>query len=128
MDDMATYTKSLFRVGAEVLIQGFDPPRAPHAGSDDDRSVSKFLDGATGVVTRFVDEGNGVRYFEVATNAAASGKLRCLPNEMRLKPADPAPKDMGFTGEQCPRCGSMKMVRAGKCSLCLDCQESNGCS
>jgi ribonucleoside-diphosphate reductase alpha chain len=34
----------------------------------------------------------------------------------------------GFTGDQCPGCGSIKMKRNGNCMLCLDCGETTGCS
>ena len=34
----------------------------------------------------------------------------------------------GFTGDQCPACGSIKMKRNGSCMLCIDCGETTGCS
>ncbi len=34
----------------------------------------------------------------------------------------------GFTGDQCPACGSIKMKRNGSCLLCMDCGETTGCS
>jgi hypothetical protein len=34
----------------------------------------------------------------------------------------------GFTGDVCPRCGGLRMVRTGKCAACSDCGESNSCS
>lgn len=40
----------------------------------------------------------------------------------------PDPKIMGFTGEQCGKCGSMKVKRNGACSVCIDCGETTGCS
>ena len=35
---------------------------------------------------------------------------------------------MGFTGDDCAECGSMKMVRNGTCTKCLDCGSTSGCS
>ncbi|MCX8163332.1 MAG: vitamin B12-dependent ribonucleotide reductase, partial [Candidatus Micrarchaeota archaeon] len=37
-------------------------------------------------------------------------------------------KALGYSGEQCPSCGSMKMKRNGTCLVCLDCGETTGCS
>jgi ribonucleoside-diphosphate reductase, adenosylcobalamin-dependent len=34
----------------------------------------------------------------------------------------------GYTGETCEGCGSLSMVKAGKCSVCLECSASSGCS
>jgi ribonucleoside-diphosphate reductase alpha chain len=35
---------------------------------------------------------------------------------------------MGYTGDDCSECGSMKMVRNGTCTKCLDCGSTSGCS
>jgi hypothetical protein len=32
-----------------------------------------------------------------------------------------------FTGDACIDCGSLRMQRAGTCSVCLDCGGSGGC-
>ncbi|MEM4137092.1 MAG: vitamin B12-dependent ribonucleotide reductase [Candidatus Anstonellaceae archaeon] len=37
-------------------------------------------------------------------------------------------KALGYSGDQCPSCGSMKMKRNGTCLVCLDCGETTGCS
>jgi ribonucleoside-diphosphate reductase alpha chain len=37
-------------------------------------------------------------------------------------------RQMGFTGDACGECGSMKMVRNGTCTKCLDCGSTSGCS
>ena len=39
-----------------------------------------------------------------------------------------AARQMGFTGDACEECGSMKMVRNGTCTKCLDCGSTSGCS
>lgn len=37
-------------------------------------------------------------------------------------------KNMGYTGEPCGTCGSMKVKKNGTCSLCMDCGSTSGCS
>lgn len=37
-------------------------------------------------------------------------------------------KDLGYTGDACQRCQSMRVKWNGACQLCLDCGESSGCS
>ena len=34
----------------------------------------------------------------------------------------------GYTGEQCPNCGSMRVKRNGSCTVCEDCGSTSGCS
>lgn len=35
---------------------------------------------------------------------------------------------LGYTGEQCPSCGSMRVKRNGSCTVCEDCGTTSGCS
>lgn len=35
---------------------------------------------------------------------------------------------LGYTGETCPACGSIRMRRSGTCSVCEDCGATTGCS
>lgn len=35
---------------------------------------------------------------------------------------------MGYTGDACDHCGSMKMKRTGHCNTCEDCGTTTGCS
>jgi len=37
-------------------------------------------------------------------------------------------KSKGYTGEQCPACGSMRVKRNGACTVCEDCGTTSGCS
>ncbi len=39
-----------------------------------------------------------------------------------------AARSMGFTGETCKNCNSIRMVQSGTCSVCLDCGHTTGCS
>ncbi len=34
----------------------------------------------------------------------------------------------GYTGNPCPSCGGVRMVRRGKCETCEDCSDSTSCS
>jgi hypothetical protein len=36
------------------------------------------------------------------------------------------PRDMGYTGDICPRCGSSKVRRSGKCAVCEECGDGVG--
>lgn len=35
---------------------------------------------------------------------------------------------MGYTGDQCDHCGSMKMQNTGTCMTCAECGTTTGCS
>jgi ribonucleoside-diphosphate reductase alpha chain len=35
---------------------------------------------------------------------------------------------LGFTGDKCSNCSSIRMVQSGTCKKCLDCGETTGCS
>jgi ribonucleoside-diphosphate reductase alpha chain len=37
-------------------------------------------------------------------------------------------KELGYTGDVCPECGSMTMVRNGTCQKCITCGSTTGCS
>ncbi len=37
-------------------------------------------------------------------------------------------KALGYTGDQCSQCASMKVKRNGSCTVCLDCGSTSGCS
>ena len=39
-----------------------------------------------------------------------------------------AAQGLGYTGETCPACGSIRMRRSGTCSVCEDCGTTTGCS
>ena len=43
---------------------------------------------------------------------------------LRLKDA----KKIGYTGEQCSYCGSIRVKRNGSCTVCEDCGGTSGCS
>lgn len=37
-------------------------------------------------------------------------------------------EQMGYTGDACDHCGSMKMQRTGHCNTCAECGTTTGCS
>jgi hypothetical protein len=37
-------------------------------------------------------------------------------------------KSMGYTGEQCANCFSIRVKRNGSCMVCEDCGQTTGCS
>ena len=39
-----------------------------------------------------------------------------------------AAKQIGYTGEQCISCGSIRVKRNGSCTVCEDCGTTTGCS
>lgn len=39
-----------------------------------------------------------------------------------------AARQMGYTGDQCSHCSSMKMKISGHCLVCEDCGTTTGCS
>jgi hypothetical protein len=40
---------------------------------------------------------------------------------------DAQARELGYTGEICPQCGSHRMKAAGACSACEECGTSGGC-
>ncbi len=58
-----------------------------------------------------------VKVEETVADAPGAQKTRYV--EARAK---------GYTGEQCPSCGSMRVKRNGSCTLCEDCGTTSGCS
>jgi ribonucleoside-diphosphate reductase alpha chain len=88
----------------------------------------------------------------VSTGAAATGRFRALWCEMRHLTETPMPDEIilsavlregagkngtatareqarveGFSGDVCPQCSSIKMIRAGVCLTCVDCGSTSGC-
>ncbi|PIT84654.1 ribonucleoside-diphosphate reductase, adenosylcobalamin-dependent [Candidatus Micrarchaeota archaeon CG10_big_fil_rev_8_21_14_0_10_45_29] len=74
---------------------------------------------------------------ENSARAEAQKQARLTDTSHQPQPPKPASpegdkisqaKAMGYTGEQCGTCGSMKMKRNGSCMVCIDCGETTGCS
>jgi len=56
--------------------------------------------------------------------AEKPGHEETSEEELNIKKA----KSMGYTGEQCPGCGSMRVMKNGSCMVCQDCGSTTGCS
>lgn len=74
----------------------------------------------------------------VACESAATGEFRAAFEEMESiaeangivaggSGSDDA-AGMGYTGNSCAVCGSVRVVRNGTCELCLECGSTSGCS
>jgi ribonucleoside-diphosphate reductase alpha chain len=64
---------------------------------------------------------------EVATQTKQTSGLfngNGNPSQLKLKDA----LRIGYTGEQCPSCGSIRVKRNGSCTVCEDCGATSGCS
>jgi ribonucleoside-diphosphate reductase alpha chain len=59
-----------------------------------------------------------------STNAPVSATTAAETRKQQYREA----KTKGYTGEQCPACGSMRVKRNGACTLCEDCGTTSGCS
>lgn len=66
---------------------------------------------------------------------AAWGEFLPVPNTELLDPDDPQPAPPTRkvvprptpTGDPCPTCGSVNLVRTGSCVTCQDCGHNEGC-
>lgn len=72
------------------------------------------LDGSRATITQLTEWGAFLK-----APAAATGEFRAIWEEMTL--------DVEYTGECCATCGSMSLIRAGACKVCMNCGESGGC-
>jgi hypothetical protein len=64
------------------------------------------------------EDGWGAAVADTETESAPAGGLSAREQA----------KSMGFTGDQCSNCNSMKMQVAGHCMVCADCGTTTGCS
>ncbi|MFH1306954.1 MAG: LAGLIDADG family homing endonuclease [Candidatus Micrarchaeota archaeon] len=71
------------------------------------------------------DEKNKSKKEKLSSSAQKSKNIDSIPDEKeKVKEA----KAMGYTGDPCGSCGSMKVKRNGSCTVCIDCGETSGCS
>ena len=63
----------------------------------------------------------------VPEEAIANPKANGTATANALKTSAEA-RSMGYTGEYCVNCGSMKVKRNGSCTVCEDCGSTSGCS
>jgi ribonucleoside-diphosphate reductase alpha chain len=77
--------------------------------------------------------GNGAGHLHAAGPANGNGHSDVVPasGTNSLKKRNAAILDavaQGFTGDPCPTCQSLRMVRNGSCLKCTDCGATTGCS
>jgi len=84
------------------------PPIHGEIGSPETDDVGMDLKGDVDAV---YEPGNGV-HLEIPHGVSSAGQA----------------KGMGYTGDACSKCGSMRMKRSGTCGVCEDCGTSGGCS
>lgn len=62
-----------------------------------------------------------------ATNETDNSQIEKVKDDQTKMRANDA-KKIGYTGEQCRNCGSIRVKRNGSCNVCEDCGETSGCS
>lgn len=118
-------------------------PAGPVSGHESIRNATSIID--------YVFRALGYEYlnrtdFVHVKPPEINGKTKMDDSEVQAKlvedhhePAAPIPRigsgdkiskarAMGYTGDPCPSCSSMKMKRNGSCMVCEDCGETTGCS
>jgi ribonucleoside-diphosphate reductase alpha chain len=61
------------------------------------------------------------------TRSVTNGNGNGNGTSLKLQQAHAA-KQIGYTGEQCVSCGSIRVKRNGSCTVCEDCGTTSGCS
>ena len=62
----------------------------------------------------------------VSVSTFDSGSPREVIREIREKTR--MARQMGFTGDPCPSCQAMQLVKNGTCNKCMSCGATTGCS
>jgi len=102
--------------GEEIMHRKMRPSEREEA----DR-VSNETENTADAVARKEPEPANV---DSAGQGAASQKQEAGNYESEYEKA----KQLGYTGNACPECGSMTMVRNGTCEKCITCGSTSGCS
>ena len=71
--------------------------------------------------------GNRVKTKQSKTNGNGSGAKAAPKGNEKYSQIKTA-RDKGYTGDVCPECGSLTMVRNGTCLKCVNCGGTTGCS
>ena len=65
---------------------------------------------------------------EVAETAAVAAQAKAVTETDEAQSDYDRAKQLGYTGDSCPECGSMTMIRNGTCQKCITCGSTTGCS
>ncbi|MCC5913806.1 MAG: vitamin B12-dependent ribonucleotide reductase [Balneolaceae bacterium] len=76
---------------------------------------------------RPVTEGAAVETPKTVNAVSPQAKSRVQDDDDVQSDYDRA-KQLGYTGDSCPECGSMTMIRNGTCQKCITCGSTTGCS
>src|SRR6056297_522923 len=93
--------------------------------SEDDDMVGGS--GSTSASTTAAPEQQTAPAEPVASATGTGGKKMMAGEEKPQSDYDRA-KQLGYTGDSCPECGSMTMIRNGTCQKCITCGSTTGCS
>lgn len=102
--------------GEEIMHRKMRPSESEEAG----RESSESENTADAVARKEPEPAN----VDPAGQGAASKKQETGNYESEYEKA----KQLGYTGNACPECGSMTMVRNGTCEKCITCGSTSGCS
>jgi len=146
-DTIKQATSILDYVFRELAVSYLDREDLAHVKPDDlphstvgsgSASVRGFTRGrqTTPATTGVVANASVVVPFTGTGAAVASSGALATSGNLALAPVDPeeqaddpvAQKRPEFTGETCSNCQSVRVVRTGKCTTCLDCGTNTGCS
>jgi len=102
--------------GEEIMHRKMRPSEREEA----DRVSNETKNTADAVARKEPEPAN----VDPAGQGAASKKQETGNYESEYEKA----KQLGYTGNACPECGSMTMVRNGTCEKCITCGSTSGCS
>lgn len=105
------------------------PPPPPIHSDIGDPSAEKSVPGVREVVENLVAAINAPVDPEVAARfKQAHDGWKGDPHAPATMPTHRDALMMGYTGDACSKCGSMKVRKSGTCGVCEDCGTSGGCS
>ena len=55
-------------------------------------------------------------------------EIEKIEEENKVQAEKDEAMSLGYTGEMCETCGSMRVKRNGSCTVCEDCGSTSGCS
>lgn len=74
------------------------------------------------------DDSNDGPTAEAVTQSQSPKKTQAAADNDSYQSDYEKAKELGYTGDSCPECGSMTMVRNGTCQKCITCGSTTGCS